>query len=167
MIELKAGNIQMFTLDGLEHMCDLNNVNGVIETEIEPCSMSQEVIKFNREATFTAEITECSPMLNCVDNPYKPTYIEYRIPVMVQARWHKKPRVNKKWLKRYGMKEDSVLVRCQVESFSSNTNYDPYYDNSYCFPEHAEYAITLNSDLEYKFRPDQLRKNLKMEMCYG
>ena len=79
---------------------------------------------------------------------------------MIQARWHRNKRINKKWLKRYGMKKDSILVRCDVESISPNTNCDPY-----CLTEHVEYGMTLGN-MRYKFRTDQLRKNLKIEMRY-
>lgn len=159
MIELKSGSIKMLRDD--EPFCEFDNVNGFIESEIEPYSMSQEVIKFNHEATFEAELTECNPLMAyTTDLDGRPFYVEYRTPIMVQARWHKKPRINKKWLKRYGMKKDYISIKCDVESVTPNTNYD-----ADCLTEHVEYGMLL-TNMQYKFRPDQLRKNLKMEMCY-
>ena len=79
---------------------------------------------------------------------------------MIQARWHKKPRINKKWLKRYGMKKDEILVRCDVDSIIPDDSYDSYdlvKSNGFNFEV---------SNMQYKFRPDQLRKNLKMEIRY-
>lgn len=159
MIELKSGSFTMLRND--EPICEFNNVNGFIESEIEPYSLGQESIKFNREATFEAELESSSPLMTYTTNlSGRPFYIEYKTPIMIQARWHKKSRINKKWLKRYGMKEDYISVKCDVESFTPNTNYD----NDY-LTDHVEYGMVLNN-MQYKFRPDQLRKNLKMEMCY-
>lgn len=159
MIELKSGSFTM--LKDAESICEFNNVNGFIESEIEPYSLGQEVIKFNHEATFEAELESSSPLMTyTTDLAGRPFYIEYKTPIMIQARWHKKPRINKKWLKRYGMKKDYISVKCDVESFTPNTNYDDEY-----FHEHAEYGMVL-TNMQYKFRPDQLRKNLKMEMYY-
>lgn len=159
MIEFKASSLQMLNPDSLEPIYESDSINDmVVTTEIEPSSMSQEVLTFNHEATFTADIEDATPLFSYVtDLGGRPFYIEYKIPVMVQARWHKKPRINKKWLKRYGMKKDYLLVRCDVESVSPNTIYDPLY-----MTEHVEYGMTL-SNMEYKFRPDQLRRNLKLE----
>lgn len=158
MIELKSGSLTMLRDD--EPICEFDNVNGFVESEVEPYSLGQEVIKFNHEATFEAELESCSPLMAyTTDLSGRPLYIEYKTPIMTQARWHKKPRINKKWLKRYGMKKDYISVRCDVESFTPNT------DNDGCLTEHVEYGMML-TNMQYKFRPDQLRKNLKMEICY-
>lgn len=144
-----------------EPVCEFGNVNGFIESEIEPYSLGQETIKFNHEATFEAELTECSPLItHMTDLNSRPFYVEYKTPIMIQARWHKKPRINKKWLKRYGMKKDYISVKYDVESVTPNTNHDIN-----CLTEYTEYGMWL-TNMQYKFRPDQLRKNLKMEMCY-
>lgn len=159
MIKLESGSLTMLRND--EPFCEFNNVNGFIESEIDQYSLGQEVIKFNHEATFEVELEDCTPLMTyTTDLNNRPLSIEYRTPIMIQARWHKKPRINKKWSKRYGMKKDYISVKCDVESFTPNTNYDGNY-----FHEHTEYGMVL-TNMRYKFRPDQLRKNLKMEMCY-
>lgn len=76
--------------------------------------------------------------------------MQYYVPIMVQARWHKKKRINKKWLKRYGMKPDRVLVKMDA----SVVEYD-ISDNTFEF--------NTNKWI-YVWRPDQKRKNLKIEM---
>ena len=156
MIELKSGNI--YLLKDSEPICEFNNVNGFIESEIEPYSLRQETIKFNHEATFEAEMTTCCQPITCTsDFLWKPIEIEYSVPIVVQARWHKKPRINKKWLKRYGMKKDSVLVKGKATDITFDTERENEYELGY----------TMNiEDMHYEFRPDQLRKNLKMETCY-
>lgn len=156
MIELKSGSFTMSRND--EPICEFNNVNGFIESEIEPYSLGQEVIKFNHEATFEAEMVACSPLMTyTTDLTGRPINIEYSVPIMVQARWHKKPRINKKWLKRYGMKKDSVLVIARADSITFDTKRENQYE--------LGYTMTLDK-LHYEFRPDQLRRNLKMELCY-
>ena len=156
MIELMQGNIQMFVPGTSEPVYEFNNVNGLVETEVDAYSLSQESLTFNHEATFTADIEDTAPIFTYVtDLSDKPVYIEYNVPIMVQARWHKKPRINKKWLKRYGMKKDTVLVRCKAISMYSDYERENPYEIEYCF--------NLGS-MEYKFRPDQLRRNLKLEV---
>lgn len=76
--------------------------------------------------------------------------MQYYVPIMVQARWHKKKRINKKWLKRYGMKPDKVLVKMDA----SVVEYD-ISDNTFEF--------NTNKWI-YVWRPDQLRRGLKIEM---
>lgn len=159
MFEFRANSFQMLNSDTLEPIYKADNISSVVTTEVDSYSLSQESITFNHEATFEAELTDFSPLLTyTTDLSDKPLYIEYNVPIMVQARWHKKPRINKKWLKRYGMKKDAVLVRCNVESVSPNVDY-----GLTGMTEHVEYGITL-SGMEYKFRPDQLRRNLKLEV---
>lgn len=154
MIELKSGSICM--LSGTEPICKFNNVNGFVESDIEPYSMSKEITKFDHEATFSAETMECSPLM-AYTTDLNPIYVEYSVPIMVQSRWHKKPRINKKWLKRYGMKKDSILAKARMDSITFDTERENQYE--------LGYTMTLDK-LHYEFRSDQLRKNLKMEMCY-
>ena len=157
MIELKSGNIYM--MDGDEPFCEFNNVNGFVELDIDTYSLGQEIIKFNNTASFEAEITDYSPLVAyTTDLSDRPLSIEYRVPIMIQARWHKKPRINKKWLKRYGMKKDSILVKARADSITYDTGRENQYE--------LGYTMTLD-DMHYEFRPDQLRSNLKMEMYYG
>lgn len=159
----KINSLQMLDINTLEPIVAFSGIgDATIETEIESSSLSKEVLKFNHFASLNGELTNCSPLVNYVTNlNNKPFYIEYDIPIMVQARWHKKRRINKKWLKRYGMKKDKVSVRCDVDSISPDNSYDPY-DLS----ESKGFNFEL-SNMQYKFRPDQLRRNLKVEMHYG
>ena len=69
------------------------------------------------------------------------------VSAMIQSRWHKNPRIRKKWLKRYGMKEDTVKVEFDVNqievcggSFSCETN-----------------------TMRYVLRPDQKRRGIALE----
>lgn len=75
--------------------------------------------------------------------------IEYSVPIMTQARWHKKLRINKKWLKRFGMKPDTIKCRANATAGEYHTD-----DGSFDFESDAP---------EFLWRPDQLRNNLKIE----
>lgn len=159
-MEFRANSFQILDHDISEPIYKTDNISSVVTTEVDSCSLSQESLTFNHEATFEAELTDLSPLLTyTTDLHSRPLCVEYNVPIMVQARWHKKPRINKKWLKRYGMRKDTVLVRCNVESVVPNTYHDPL-----GMTEHVEYGMTF-SNMEYKFRPDQLRRNLKLEVC--
>ena len=159
----KINSFQMLDTNTLEPIAEFSGIKDVtIESEVEPSSLSKEKLSFNHEASFECESIDCSSLLNYPNDYYnKPFDIEYYLPIMVQARWHKKHRINKKWLKRYGMKKDEVLVRCDVNSISPDNSYDPYN-----LVESTGFNMEL-SNMQYKFRPDQLRRNLKIEGCYG
>lgn len=73
--------------------------------------------------------------------------LQYYINIMVQKRWHKKARVNKKWLKRYGMKPDTVKSLADATALS----YMP--DGSFEFE---------STNHRYILRSDQQRKGLKI-----
>lgn len=75
--------------------------------------------------------------------------IEHQIPIMIQARWHKNKRINKKWQKRYGMKSDTVRIR-------ANATIGEYHTDDGSFDIEAD-------ELEYLWRSDQKRKGLKIE----
>lgn len=87
----------------------------------------------------------CNPM-----NPPDTFTYEYDVPIMIQARCHKKKRINKKWLKRYGMKYDTVKRRVEARVISWDTS-----------SGEVEFENTKNA--EYLLRQNQMRKNLKME----
>lgn len=76
--------------------------------------------------------------------------MEYSIPIMIQARWHKKTRIRKKWLKRFGMKPDTVKMR-------ANATAGEYYTDDGSFDFETDIP-------EYIWRPDQKRKDLKIDL---
>lgn len=156
MFEFKANNMHIYD-DKLMKIGECNLNDTVITTELDTNSLSKEKLSFTHEATFEADGVDfySLPLHTTVSN--KPFRLEYNIPIMIQSRWHKKKRINKKWLKRYGMKKDSILVKCDVESISPNLSYD-------FSTKHVEFDMNFNN-MRYKFRPDQLRRNLKINMC--
>lgn len=157
----KINSFNICDINTLEPITELNGIeNVIVESEVETSSISKEKLSFNHEASFECELTDYSPLLNyATDFNDKPLCIEYYIHIWIQARWHNKKRINKKWLKRYGMKKDKICVRCDVDSISQDDSYDPY-----DLVKSSGYNLEI-SNMRYKFRPDQLRRNLKIEMC--
>ena len=117
-------------------------------------------------AEFTCENVQLNTSLldSMFEAPKTPVKVYWDMPIMIQARWHKKSRVNKKWLKRYGMKPDTIKVEMNIRALE-------------CIPEHidneSKYKTSLSciynswnfeTDIPiYKYRPDQMRKNLKIQ----
>ena len=162
MISFKPNSFQMLDTNTLEPIAEFSGIKEVtIESEVEPSSLSKEKLSFTHEASFECELIDSSLFIDSLYNlSNEPPRIEYYIPILIQARWHKKKRINKKWLKRYGMKKDEILVKCNVDSISPDNSYDPYN-----LIESKGYNFEL-SNIRYKFRQDQLRNNLKFEAYY-
>ena len=117
-------------------------------------------------AEFTCENVQLNTSLldSMLEAPKTPAKVYWDMPIMIQARWHKKNRVNKKWLKRYGMKPDAIKVEMNIRALE-------------CIPEHIDNESRCKTSLSciynswnfetdmpiYKYRPDQMCKNLKIE----
>ena len=76
--------------------------------------------------------------------------LTHKRPIMIQARWHKRHRINKKWLKRYGMRPDMVEVSYNAKAIA----YD-ICDGSFDIDA---------SNMKYNFKPHQKRRNLRIEL---
>lgn len=159
MTDFKIDNINNFRIFDLNFSEPVAEFSGVtIESEIDPSSLTQEKLSLTGEATFECELTDFSPLLGYKTNYCsQPLELEYYTPVMVQARWHKKNRINKKWLKRYGMKEDSIRVKAKASSVT--------FDTERANPYEIECNMRVE-DAQYEFRPDQMRRSLKIAMYY-
>lgn len=90
--------------------------------------------------------------------------MQYKEPIMVQARWHKSPRIRKKWLKRFGMKPDTVMVRVDATALEYHPGHilDEQYDNSGICATYNSFEFETDRQ-EYVLRPDQKRRGLKIE----
>ena len=90
--------------------------------------------------------------------------MECFVPIMIQARWHKKPRIRKKWLKRFGMKPDTVKMRMDATALEYHPGHilDEQYDDRGICATFGSFEFETNNQ-EYLWRPDQKRKDLKIE----
>ena len=139
-----------------------NRVTGEVYDwgEITPLSLTQEDWSPNEEPEKaikgifnSATISGINAAINqdllnelCTPSRSLGFIIEGETPILVQARWHKKARIRKKWLKRYGYKEDKVktIMKAKYGSFNGET---------------GECDIEVES-IEYKFKPYQLQREV-------
>jgi hypothetical protein len=112
-------------------------------TNAEP---SRTIKGFTNSATFSCE---SSTIINeelfnelCRPSNSSEFTMEYDTPILIQARWHKKARIRKKWLKRYGYKEDIVKTIARARQGEYNT-------------ETGECEIEIDS-IQFNFKPYQM-----------
>ena len=121
------------------------------QDDLSPHAEPEKTVKgiFN-SATFSCEgATINQDLFNELCTPSRSLgfTIEGETPILIQARWHKKARIRKKWLKRYGYKEDKVktIMKAKYGSFNGET---------------GECDIEVES-IEYKFKPYQLHREVR------
>lgn len=132
-----------------------DDISGLIEIDTlsadETQNMYYSLIQgASLEASLEMSAQDLSLLYTPTFNPPGVFDIEHNMPILIQARWHKKKRINKKWLKRYGMKPDTVKMKAVAHTLSYNT-------------ETGECEFEVDK-LEYIWRPDQKRKYLKIKM---
>lgn len=152
--ELGTGFLTIIDRDTGEQF-DLGEVTPM-EMEVEEWSNKEEPQKtikgFTNSATFTCE----SPTIINQDlfnkllthSTSSAFTMEWDTPILAQARWHKKARIRKKWLKRYGFIED--VVKTVAKANRGDYNKDT-----------GETNIDIDS-IQYIWRPDQKRRGLKI-----
>ena len=109
MVELKpqSGTIQSFLNDGSKKIFQLNNISNAKLNTIEQNDNSYKsernfaLYQYNKFLKFETELNgENILSKTLLGDKWTVHFIKF-----VQARRHKKKRINKKWLKRYGYKE--------------------------------------------------------------
>ena len=150
--ELSGG--VLYTVDSNGRQFALGDVScGSIEAD--PCSPNETPdIHYHLTNAINASLEVSETDLDyLVYKPFEPSkdfWFEYYVEILTQARWHKKKRINKKWLKRYGMKSDTVKMRARARAL----------DYEYLAGE-----FDFETDkFGYIWRLDQKRKYLKIEM---
>ena len=88
--------------------------------------------------------------------------LEYNILIMIQARWHKKKRINKKWLKRYGMKPDVIKATMNIRECTYEPEHIIDKDNTGIRSTYDSWNFETGMPV-YEYRPDQMRRNLKIQ----
>lgn len=149
--KLGTGFLTMIDRDTGEQF-DLGEV-APMEMEVEEWSNKEEPSKtikgFTNAATFSCEnATVNQDLFNELCKPSTSLWftIERETKILINARWHQKARIRKKWLKRYGYKEDTIKMTAKCRAGEYNT-------------ETGESSFDIE-DLSYILRPDQLRKGL-------
>ena len=150
--ELNGGTLYMMNSNGVQS--ELGDISyGDIEIDtLSPNEMPDMHFNLMSAANASLEITT-TDLEYLTHKPFEPAkdfWFEFEEEILIQAKWHKKKRINKKWLKRYGMKSDTIKVRAKARAL----------DYGYLAGE-----FDFETDkLEYIWRPDQKRKYLKIEM---
>ena len=96
------------TIDPITELSATEEVDNPIVATFSPC--------MNAEFSVSTDCINAELLSEIIQNNSYPFVAEFNAPILVQARWHKKWRTRKKWLKRYGMKEDTIQVEGMIES---------------------------------------------------
>ena len=115
-------------------------------------------------AEFTCENVQLNTSLldSMLEAPKIPAKVYWDMPIMIQARWHKKNRINKKWLKRYGMKPDVIKVEMNIKELTYEPGHIVGYDETSIHSTFNSWNFETDMPI-YKYRSDQMRKNLKIK----
>lgn len=154
-MEINGGTLYMMDSNNQQFKLD-DCLYGDIEIDIFSSDEIPSIIGSAKSAlsvSYEMSMIDINRISGLACNQFTPTKnfdIEYDTPILVQAKWHKKKRINKKWLKRYGMKSDTVKMKAKSRTLSYDT-------------EIGECEFEVDK-LEYIWRPDQKRKYLKIEM---
>jgi hypothetical protein len=153
-MRLELGNGTLYMMDSNGRQSEFSDIS-CGDIEIDTLSPNETPdIHFNLTSAANASLEVTTTDLEYLTYkpfvPAKDFWFEFEEEILVQAKWNKRKRINKKWLKRYGMKSDTVKVRAKARAL----------DYGYLAGE-----FDFETDkLEYIWRPDQKRKNLKIEM---
>ena len=168
--KIHSGAFYIQKPDGTEeevlHMGDIREIEFTASAdETDPI---RHLFNNSAELSFSVDAMDLD-MLSNLCGPTMPTdnfTIEYNVPIMIQAHWHKKARIRKKWLKRFGMKSDTIKVRADAQLLKYNPGQvldDQHDDSGICATfDNWELEVEGNK-LEYILRHDQKRKYLKIE----
>jgi hypothetical protein len=146
-IKLSSGSLFITEIDG-----DLIKLGDSVDVSMEYAEEAVPILcELNNSASFSYEVSNMD--LSFLENAYTiPTSdkftVQYNVNIMRQRRWHKKTRINKKWLKRYGMKPDTVKMLADATVLNDNA---------------SDWSFELDcSNPRYILRSDQQRKGLKI-----
>ena len=162
---LKANDIKLYSQEG-EEIWNLGCGNCALTTPMSAKSnppVIQSLIT-NHPAEFTCENVQLNTLLldSMLEAPKTPVKVYWDMPIMIQARWHKKSRVNKKWLKRYGMKPDVIKVEMNIKELTYEPGHTVGYDETGIRSTFNSWNFETDIPI-YKYRPDQMRRNLKIQ----
>ena len=143
--------------------------NCTIEEFVTPLSDKAELehtidLSSTGNAEFTCENVQLNTSLlgSMLEASKTPAKVYWDMPIMIQARWHKKHRVNKKWLKRYGMKRDVVAVEAEIKSLANVPGYAIPADIAYYDSDNRGFELDVGMPV-FKYKSSQICRNRKIE----
>ena len=150
-ISFEKGSFYLTSFDG-KSVPLADNISFTMDSGISASEVVPILYNANQSAEISCEIGSMDlEFLNnmCMfPTPSSMFTLQYSRDILIQKRWHKKARINKKWLKRYGMKHDTVMVLADGVS----TTWDKS-DGSFEFE---------SSNHRYILRSDQQRRGVKI-----
>lgn len=165
--ELNGGSLYIQDINN-EPTLFADNVYGVAELQT---SVTEELpihydLKNSASISYEMQYFDLDLLNKICDNSGLSNYfiLQYQRPIMIQARWHKKSRTRKKWLKRYGMKPDSIRVNAHANVLEYHPGHvlDEQYDNRGICATFGSLEFETHNQ-EYVLRPDQKRRDIKIE----
>lgn len=150
MILINSGSLFMIDSNDVPYLIG-KNLTGTAEVEMSANETASMHFDLHNRAELSCD--SCNINISILEKMcgYRNTNVytvEWDVKAMVQARWHKKARINKKWLRRYGMKPDIVHVVGQAKMLSIDDKFN--------------YDLDV-ANLRYVLRSDQKRRGLKIE----
>ena len=120
---LSGGTLSIFNATTNQKLCDLDNVKDVsVEEDIS--YDYYKVWSLPKSSKMTMEVKMDTPIdfnkFLCMDFTQFPDIHDIQYSKVVPVRKHKKKRINKKWLKRYGYKEVVIKskgwkINCRID----------------------------------------------------
>lgn len=100
-------DLDIFTIDGNK----INKLNSLYESELydnKGLSVNTTNICFNKPFEF-----ECNANTDIIDNNFYKSKNDVRLVLYVQNRMNRKKRIDKKWLKKFGVTE--IKINCYID----------------------------------------------------
>ena len=117
----------------------------------------------NAELSVSTDCINAELLSEIIQNNLYPFVAEFNIPILVQARWHKKWRTRKKWLQRYGMKKDTIQVKGMIESIEEIPEEPVIKCETGLIATFPGYEYTFK-EISFIFNEYQMRKGMMMEV---
>lgn len=127
---IKLTNGTLIDLTNNKEICKVTDFNdGICTTELSADAFPIHHITTTADLNIELEHLDIESFKSLTTQPVKSFYLEYDIPILIQKRYHKKKRINKKWIKRYGFKK--AYIHCQ--SPTTTVEATPQNDGLYMF----------------------------------
>lgn len=100
----------LYNSDGVKLMDVSDALITTVEVNEEGAKFEKTLYPLNKETEFTATVETIPEVFNELVKQVEPNEYTIKYTKYVQARRHHKRRINKKWLKKYGYKERTVVI---------------------------------------------------------
>ena len=153
---MMLNNTEMFSIESPTiELSATEEVDNPVVATFNPCTSA--------ELSVSTDCINAELLSEIIQNNSYPFSVEFNAPILVQARWHKKWRTRKKWLKRYGMKEDTIQVKGMIESIEEIPEEPVIKCETGLITTFPGYQYTFK-EISFIFNEYQMRKGMMMEV---